>query len=253
MKRSHIKLGALLWLAVLNLCCAAQTNPLNGSWKADPSTKKFDGPNFSMATDANSYTLTAPGRQPDKTVCDGQPKTDPNGATVTCRKSESGYNIETAKPESKTTISLSPDGKTLSWRAEYAGVDGKPSSLSQTSTRVSGGPGIDGVWHPTAIEESGDTGIVTIAIDADTVLFKESDAEKPTSFKLDGSEVKQPYNQTASVQLVNPHTFKVTYRDKDGVTQENTFVLSEDGKTLTENDVRPGPNRSTLSVTYHKL
>jgi len=45
-----------------------------------------------------------------------------------------------------------------------------------------------------------------------------------------------------SVKLADPHTLKVTYKDDDGkVRRENTFVLGEDGTTITETDVNPAP------------
>ena len=34
------------------LPCLAQANPWNGSWKMDPGSQKYDGPSFTMATDA---------------------------------------------------------------------------------------------------------------------------------------------------------------------------------------------------------
>ena len=252
MKPSQIKLGALLCLAAVNLCCSAQTNLFHGSWKLDPASKKFDGTNFTMASDATSFTTTTAPNHPSKTVCDGQPRPDPSGTPATCRKSGSGYTIDTDKPESHDTISLSPDGNTLTHHIEYVASDGKRGTIIQTSKRVSGGPGIDGEWHPIGFDILPDPGIVTIAIDGDTVQFKESNQDKPTTYKLDQTEVSSPDGSAGSAKLVDPHTFKMTYSRNGIMTQENTFVVSDDGKTLTETDISPEPNRSTFSAVYHK-
>lgn len=251
MKLILIKRGALLCLA--HFCCIAQTNSLNGSWKADPSTKKYDGANFLVATDTTGYSVAVPGLAVDKTVCDGQAKSDPDGSTYTCRKTESGFMVEQSKPEVRAAISTSPDGNTLTYRFDGVASDGVHFTLVQTSKRVSGGPGIAGEWHPVGLDMSPDAGIVMIQITGDTVLFKESNDPQPSSYKLDGTEVKRPFEQTGSATLVNPHTLKISYRSKSKVNRENTFLVSDDGKTLTETDAIPGPNPSTYSVAYHKL
>jgi len=57
-----------------------------------------------------------------------------------------------------------------------------------------------------------------------------------------------------SVKLVDAHTLKVTYKDSEGkVRRENTFALSQDGKTITETDVTPAPGPTTMSVALHKI
>ena len=55
-----------------------------------------------------------------------------------------------------------------------------------------------------------------------------------------------------SVKREGPRTLKVTYSDHGKVTRENTFVLSANGKTITETDVTPAPSASTMSVQFHK-
>jgi hypothetical protein len=57
-----------------------------------------------------------------------------------------------------------------------------------------------------------------------------------------------------SLKLADPHTLKVTYKDDKGtVRRENTFELSQDGKTITETDVTPAPSPSTMSETFRKM
>ena len=57
-----------------------------------------------------------------------------------------------------------------------------------------------------------------------------------------------------SVKLADPHTLKVTYKGDDGkVRRDNTFVLGNDGTTITETDVTPAPSPSTMSVVLHKM
>ena len=39
--------------------CMAQSNPWNGSWKLDPSSLKYEGATFSVATDDDGFTDVA--------------------------------------------------------------------------------------------------------------------------------------------------------------------------------------------------
>ena len=58
---------------------------------------------------------------------------------------------------------------------------------------------------------------------------------------------------TMSVKKIDAHTLKVTYTGADGkARRENTFVLSPDGKSMSETDVTPDPSPSKMSVTFHK-
>ena len=57
---------------------------------------------------------------------------------------------------------------------------------------------------------------------------------------------------TISVKQDGPRTLKVTYSSDGNMRRENTFILSEDGKTIQETDVTPAPMASTMSVMFNK-
>jgi hypothetical protein len=260
MKQHGISLCALASLVALTLPCIAQdntqgsANPWNGSWQIDRSTMKYDGPTVSIATDADGYTVTRGGKATPKVVCNGKPNAQPDGATTTCNKVGSAYEVETSrdgKPVSKGKAELSADGKTLRRTIDITPPDGSPFTMTTTSKKVSGGHGFDGTWKETAFTESQDTGILTIQINGDSVDFKETDNDKPITCKLDGTPMTMGM-QGMSVKMDGPRTLKVTYTNDGKVARENTFVLSEDGKTVTETDVTPEPMASTMSVMFRK-
>ena len=125
--------------------------------------------------------------------------------------------------------------------------------MTMIANRVSGGPGMAGEWKETRFSSSQDSGVLSIAVNGDSVDFKETDGPKPITCKLDGTDTKFPGGGSMSVKLADPHTLKVTYKDEDGkVRRENTFALSEDGTTITETDVTPAPSPSTMSVVLRK-
>jgi hypothetical protein len=256
MKRIGIGVSAVFCLVTLNQSCMAQANPWNGSWKADTSSYKYDGPTFSVATDADGFTVTRGGKAQPKLVCDGKPQK--TGETMTtCTKSGNGYAITVTK-DGKTTrkmmISVSADGKTRTSKGEVFPPDAPMFTTTAVSTRVSGGPGFAGEWKEIKNVSSDDKGVLTIAVKGDTVDFKETDAPKPTSAKLDGTPVKFPLGGSMAVKKADEHTLKVTYSDDKGeVRRSNTFVLSADGKSITETDVTPQPSVSKMVVVLKKM
>jgi hypothetical protein len=255
MKRFGVCMLSLVCVAALNNSCVAQDNPWNGTWKLDPATIKYDGPTFTIASDAEGYTVTRGGKADPKVVCDGTPKTNPNGNMVTCTKAGTGYAIEVTrdgKPVNRATVSLSPDGKMMTRDVHFTPADDSPYTMTFISKRVSGGPGVSGVWKQMKVAESADTGLLTIQVTGDSVDFKETDVAKPVTCKLDGTETNLSPTSTMSVKLADPHTLKVTYKGDGQVRRENTFVLSVDGKTVTETDITPDPSPSTTSMMFHK-
>jgi hypothetical protein len=207
-----------------------------------------------VATDADGFTTTRGGKANPKVVCDGKPQTTPDGMS-TCKKSGMRYEIEVTKDGKKVrsvTISISADGKTRTSRNEVFPSDGKPFTTTVISERVSGGPGMAGVWKEIKVVESQDMGILAINITGDSVSFKETDRDDGVICKLDGTETKVGDLGTMSVKLADPHTLKVTYRSDGKVRRENTFVLSADEKMITETDVTPDPSPSTTSLMFHK-
>lgn len=257
MRFLNVSACAVLCLIAASQPCMSQTSAWNGSWKADPSSLKYDGPSFSVATDSSGFTTTRDGKAMPKVVCDGKPQKSPDGMMVTCSKSATGYAIaatKDGKPVRKTNISVSADGKTRTSKSEFFPSDGAPFTMTSVARRVSGGPGPAGEWKEIKFSSSDDKGVLTIAINGDNIAFKETDSPKPVMCKLDGTETKFGDGGTVSIKLADPHTLKVTYKDNDGkVRRNNTFALNADGKTITETDITPAPSASKMSLSLHKM
>lgn len=234
----------------------AQNSPWNGSWKADPSSMKLDSASFTIAVNADGYTVTTGSEKGHKIICNGQPNAPHNGTVTTCTKSGDSYDLENSrdgKVVSKSSVSLSSDGKMLDRTIDVTPTDGSsPFTIKTHAKRVSGGPGMSGVWKEVGFTESQDTGVLTIQVNGDSIDFKETDNDKPITAKLDGTPTKFG-DRTVSIKLDGPHTLKVTYRGSDGKVQRaNTFVLSPSGKTIHETDVTPAPEHSTMTLVLHK-
>jgi hypothetical protein len=257
MRRSGVSLFALVCLvAATSGTCMAQGNPWNGSWKADAATYKYKGPTYSIATDDTGYTVTREGKAMPKMVCDDKPQKTAEKEMTTCVKAGSGYTVTVVrdgKQVRKGTSSISADGKTRTIRSTVTPPDGAPFTMTSVATRVSGGPGTAGEWREVSNKSSSDKGILSIAVKGDSIDFKETDNDKPMTCKLDGSPTKFA-GGTMAVKLADAHTLKVTYSGDDGkVRRENAFVLSADGKSITETDVTPDPSPSNMTVVLKKM
>ncbi len=255
MKRYGMCVCSLACFMFLTLPTMAQDNPWNGSWKMDRSTLKYDGPTLSIATDAEGYTLTRGGKASPKVVCDGKPNPPDKGTVTTCTKTPTGYalkNTRDGKPSSNIKVDISADGKTMNRKVEVFPPGDSPFTISLVSKRVSGGDGAPVVWKEVSFGESDETGILTIQVKGDSIDFKETDASKPFTAKLDGTPVPVSGTRTVSAKQVGPRTLKITYSDHGEVQRMNTFVLSADGKIVKETDVTPAPSPSTMSVLFHK-
>jgi hypothetical protein len=256
MKRFCVSALALPCLFALQPSAMAQANPWNGSWKAEPSSYKYSGPTYSMAVDADGFTMTRGGKAQPKIVCDGKPQKTDDTMTA-CVKTATGYLLtitKDGKTTRKVTVSVAADGKTRTSKSQVFPPGGPEFTMTTVSTRVSGGPGPAGEWKEIKNESSDDKGVLTIAVKGDMVDFKETDAPKPTAGKLDGTPTKFPLGGTMSIKLDDPHTLKVTYSDDKGeARRNNTFTLSADGKTITETDVTPEPSVSTMTVVLKKM
>jgi len=221
----------------------------------DRSSLKYNGPTSSVVTDADGYTVTRDGKARPKVTCDGKPNAPVDGTTTTCNKVGTGYELENArdgKTVSKVKVEFSPDGKTVTRAATITPPEGDPFTITTTSKKVSGGKTGPVVWKETGFTESQDTGVLSVKVSGDSVDFKETDSDKPITAKLDGTPTNVGGTRTMSVKQDGPRTLKVTYSQDGKVGRENTFVLSSDGKMVTETDVTPAPTASTMSVKFHK-
>ena len=254
MKR--LSVCSALLLAAATVTCMAQENPWNGSWKVEPHSFYYEAATFSIATDAKGYTVTSSGVAGPEVICDGKPHKNAAGNDITCVKSAMGYtvtNTKDGKPVSKNHVSVV--GSTMTRKIDFTPADGAPYSMGFVSKRVSGGPGVAGEWKPTSFSESQDTGVLSIHVSGDSIAFKETDNDTPVSCKLDGTPTKVPtLGGTMAVKVLDAHTLKVFYTGDDGkVRRENTFVLSLDGKSISETDFTPAPGAAAMTLLFHKM
>ena len=206
-KQYGISACALVSFVALAFPCVAQQNPWDGPHGRWIAHIQIRWPNLSIATDADGFTVTRSGKAGPKVVCDGKPNAQANGSTTTCHKSAEGYelkNTRDGRPVSKTKVEISSDRKTITRILDITPPGSSPYTITATSRRISGGPGLSGTWKETAIRTSRDTGVLAIQINGDSVDFKETDNDKPITCKLDGRPITISGTQTMTVKQDDP-------------------------------------------------
>jgi len=244
-------------LVAFSSVCVAQANSWDGSWKMDRSSIKYDGPTITMTTDSEGYTISREGTASPKVICDGNAHQTPGGM-LTCTKAGTGYELALAKDGNtiyKATSSISADGKKRTVKSTGFPKDGKPYTITATWERQSDGSSMNGIWKEVSVDESRQTWVMKIKVTGDSISFQETGTPKAMVCKLDGTPTKsEDVGGAISVKEVDAHTLKVTYSSSDGkARRENTFVLSADGKSVSETDVTPAPSTSKMTATLNKM
>ena len=155
------------------------------------------------------------------------------------------------------TFTLSADGKSLTMRTER--FVPKPSVETTTFTRVSGGPGLAGVWQ-TASVENVDFQLTLTSTDAKQVAITWSWGGSAVA-PIDGREVPVRGDptavgsgMTASFRLVGPSAFDLTLKDNGHQVSTAQYVVAGDGRVMTA-EVRngpPGPEQERTTIVLDK-
>lgn len=153
-------------------------------------------------------------------------------------------------------IEISPDGKTLTEVTTRKSPDGKELTATVVCKKNSGGSkGLEGTWKPESmrtnepfqqkIEAVGNALKVTGRI-GDGVLWDLSGKPQPVT----GPAVMS--GMTNSAKLQNDNTIEITSSREGVVTGKTSFVLSQDGKTLTATSINVGNPGDPSVAVYEK-
>jgi len=233
--------------------CLAQSNPWNGSWKLDEKTVQYEGYEFKMAVEGQTVTSTIGGEAQPGIVCDGAPHPLTKTVARTCSLTPDGMEATVMRDGVKSsTMVMTVNANEVSRKITYYPKDEPSYSITSIATRIGPGTGLTGTWKSTSVNESLEEPM-TIAVHGDSIDFKETDQQKPTTLKLDGTPFSLGGTSAVSAKLEGSNTLKITYLSGGKPTRENTFILSADGKSIMETDVTPAPAPSTTKMTLNKM
>jgi hypothetical protein len=137
------------------------------------------------------------------------------------------------------TLKVSADGKTLTMVTKGTKPSGTPIDTTTVFERVSGGPGLAGVWRTKNAKSNAPNIMEVAASGADGLLIKFPDLKTTIDAKFDGKQYPVtgpavPANLWMTIERAGVNGFDMTETQSGKVFYKYSYRVSSDGKTLTE-------------------
>jgi hypothetical protein len=192
-------------------------------------------------------------------VADGKQQPSKFGGTWAVKQDSPEKWTETDEHGGKVTAtsiwSLSEGGNQLSIETKGTRPDGTSYTESMTAKRVSGGPGMTGIWESTNAQFAPlDWEIKPWG--GDGLSFIISAEKEHLDLKFDGKDYpdrgpRVPPGSISSAKRTDEHTIEMTDKIKGKVMDTSDLKVSEDGKSLTLT-VHPAGMEQTMVFVYEK-
>jgi len=248
----------LFCLAVTGVMMAADS-PFTGKWKLNIAKSKFTGLTTTYeALPTGEMQVTSEG-QSSKFKVDGKEYPFAFGGTAAWKQIDANSWETTYKLDGRVlsvdTIHISADGKTMTETAKGTKPNGEAFNDVTTLQRTSGGPGLTGKWKSTEVKSStemweitpnGDDGLTMKIVDFDAICTMKFDGK---DYPATGPTV--PKNFTLAARKTGPRSLEMTEKMDGKVLSTDSFSVSADGKTLTDEAV-PAGTTEKIKAVYDK-
>jgi len=256
------------------LFCAAEDyskaiHNFTGSWKENEAKRKigsFPSLRFRRAANGGIEELRGPDNRPLVQPVDFGTKpygVDNSKNTIAWKQIDGNHYerqiFENGKLLSTRQITISPDRKQLTEVTNRKMPDGKETTTTAVFRRTSGDPqGLVGTWKPESIRNSepaqqkieavGMNGLGVTGQNGFTSIWTFDGKPNATT----GPGIIS--GMTNAAKVVNNYTIEVMVAREGTLTGKTTFVISNDGKTLTATTTNLGPNAGgePAVVVYEK-
>jgi hypothetical protein len=256
--RSHRLLSIGLLLVAVTGVSAADP-PYVGKWKMNPAKSDFGETTITYTQLPTGEMQAAMAGESYKFKTDGKDYPAIFGSTAAW-KSLSPTSWETTwkmngKVMTTDTLTLSPDGKTLTVNSKGKKPNGEMLDDTMVSERVSGGPGLAGKWKAKNLKSAAPSVLEITPSGADGLVFKIVDMDLTCTGKFDGQDhpctgptIGQGWTSSFAKQGANGLAMNVKNNGKSTFTL--SYSVSADGKTLTENGTSKANEKT--KVVYDK-
>lgn len=236
---------------------------LNGTWKTDPASIKFEQKPDSIVLQNGTYTcstcippltVAADGQFHDVT---GRPYADSISIKVVDDKSVEWKSRKGGRDVFNATMSVSADGNTLTRKFTDSTTPNAP-AVEGTSTATRAGPApagahaISGQWTPDRVNEYSDEGLnVTFKIEGNKVTSTYQGQTYVAELGGPAVPVEGDIGGTTVTVAQEGNALKETFSREGKVVSEVVTTVSADGKSIswTSSDPRDG---SRVSGTANK-
>jgi hypothetical protein len=152
------------------------------------------------------------------------------------------------------TFSNVQKGDTATLKISQKKPDGTSVDSSATYARVSGGPGMLGKWRATDVKAP--AVMVEIGANGDGIAWKD-DTGYAFGARFDGKDYPPGGTMNGakfmlSVRRINDRSFELTTKIDGKAFAVDTFTVSADGKTLTDNSVPVNAKSEAIKLVYDK-
>ncbi|MDQ2919142.1 MAG: hypothetical protein M3R10_04610, partial [Verrucomicrobiota bacterium] len=253
--------ATLVAITGLSLCAAslsfAADSPFVGKWKFTPEKSQLNGLTYKVEDAGNGQYKFVFGDDVETLAFDGKDHMTKYGSSWSI--TPSGTNAwkwvqkRDGKVTSDATWTVSADGATSNYVSTETRADGSTSHDETMLKRTAGGTsGLVGTWESTQIKVGSPT-VIELAKWEDGYSLKSPAYRGETDFKLDGKEYTPKGPQvaagtTVSAKAVGADKMELSYKLKGKTTETDSWVVSADGKTLTNTIMFSGESKPEVDV-----
>lgn len=241
-------------LSVLVPVVRAADGNFAGTWKLNLSKSQLSGPLYTLEKKSSGMWHYNGGGFDADFDLSSKEYTMPSGISIIGKEvSPNSWELSfrmSGKAISKSRVTLS--GDSLMWVTEIPSLDGKSMQQTNTDTRVAGGPGFAGKWK-TGDTKGASTTMQITAEGANGITIKVPELQQAVKGNLDGKDnpvmqAGQPTKFTNAFTKTGPNTLKITTKLNGKLFADDTYTISADGKTLTDDTTATATNEKTRSV-----
>jgi hypothetical protein len=254
----QIRILILLTAAAL-ICVTARAadDSFVGKWKLNLEKSQFTGLTYKFEDLADGKYRFAFGDDSETLHVDGKDHPTKYGSTWAVTKKGPNTWTWTRKRDGKvtdqSTWTVSDDEQTFTSMSEDKRPDGSTSHDEIKLKRTAGSSGLAGTWESTEVKVGLPTTIEIAKWQGDGYLMSNPAYKERAEFKLDGKDYadKGPRvanGTTISGKQIDDHNIELTYKLKSKARETDRWVLSADGRTLTDTVSYPGQSKQEVDV-----
>jgi hypothetical protein len=249
------------WLAIMlvtaGTVAAAADAPYIGKWKFNPAKSQLAGGTYSienapggmMRFDLQGFAYNF--------KMDGKEYSAPDGSVNTWKATTPTTWDVVSRLNGKVVAnySMTVSGDTVVLKISQIKPEGGSVDSSSNYKRVSGGPGMLGKWQSTEVKMPA-LNVELSANGADGLMWKDDTGfmimgkfdgkDYPASGSMAGSKIM------LSFKKIGDRSFEMTTKIDGKPFYTDTFSVSADGKTLTDNGAAVNAKQETIKAVYDK-
>ena len=243
--------------SVLSATALAADDPFVGKWKLNPDKSQMNGLDYKIEDAGGGQYRFIFGDDVETLTLDGKGHVTKYGDTWSIKATgPSSWESTTerdGKVTSKSKWTVSADNQTFTSLDENMRPDGSTGKTEAVFKRTGGTTGLVGTWQTTSVKILSPVSVTIAKWEGDGYSRTNAVFKETLEFKLDGKDYtpkgpRIPKDMTVSAKKIDDHSMELTYKLKDKAIETDKFVVSADGKTLTQTITYSGVSKPEIDV-----